>query len=82
MKGLEMTQSTATKQLLSVKEVAITLSVSQRHLWRMKSAGKLPKPVKVGECVRWLSSDIEAWLQMGCPSQQEFEHRKNSSKLR
>lgn len=72
--------SIATKQLLNVKEVAIALSVSQRHLWRMRSAGKLPKPVKVGGCVRWLLSDIEAWLQMGCPSQQEFEHRKNISR--
>lgn len=73
--------TTATKpQLLNIKEVAAMLHVSQRHLWRLKAARKLPKPVKVGECVRWLLSDIEAWLSMGCPSRREFEQRKIASR--
>ena len=73
--------STSTKsQLLNVKEVAAMLHVSQRQIWRLKAAGMLPKPVKVGECVRWLLSDIEAWLEMGCPLRREFEQRKTMSK--
>jgi predicted DNA-binding transcriptional regulator AlpA len=73
--------STLTKpQLLNAKEIAAMLHVSERHLWRLKAAGKVPKPVKVGECVRWLLRDIEAWLEMGCPSQKEFDHRKNASR--
>jgi len=69
--------STLTKtQLLNAKEVAAMLHVSQRHLWRQKAAGKLPKSIKVGECRRWLLSDIETWLDMGCPSQKQFEARK------
>ena len=69
--------STLTKtQLLNAKEVAAILHVSQRHLWRMKAAGKLPKSVRVGECVRWMLSDIETWLELGCPSQRKFENQK------
>ena len=70
----------ANVQLLNVKDMAVMLNVSQRHLWRMKSAGKLPKPVKLGRCIRWLLSDVEAWLCMGCPSQKEFEHRKRANR--
>ncbi|TKJ32305.1 MAG: hypothetical protein CEE38_23395 [Planctomycetes bacterium B3_Pla] len=69
-------------QLLKVKEVAAILHVSQRHLWRLKAAGKLPKPVKVGECVRWLLGDVEAWLEMGCPSQRQYENRKAAQRKR
>jgi len=69
--------STLTKpQLMNVKEVAAMLHVSQRHLWRLKAAGKLPKPVRVGECVRWLLNDIETWLELGCPSQRKFENQR------
>ena len=64
----------ATKpQLLNAKELGAMLHVSQRHVWRMKAAGKLPRPVKVGECMRWSQSDIEAWIEMGTPSQKQFE---------
>ena len=75
--------STLTKpQLLNAKEFAAMLHVSQRHLWRLKAAGKLPKPVKVGECVRWLLADIETWLDLGCPSQKQFEVRKAAQRKR
>ena len=78
-----MTQTTSNKpQLLNVKEVTAMLNISQRHLWRMKATGKFPKSVKVGECVRWLLSDIEAWLEMECPSQRQFENRKTAQRKR
>ena len=74
---------TVTKaQLVNVKELAAMLNVSQRHVWRQKSAGKLPKPVNIGGCVRWLLSDIEAWLEMGCPSQRKFEQQKDLGRKR
>lgn len=63
-------------QMLRVRELAAVLNVSQRHIWRMESSGKLPKSVRIGECRRWLSSDIETWLKMGCPSQKQFEVSK------
>ena len=72
----------AKTQLLNAKELGAMLHVSQRHLWRMKAAGKLPKSVKVGECIRWLLSDIETWLEMECPSQRQFADRKTARRKR
>jgi len=74
---MENTMTTITKtQLLRARELAAILHVSQRHVWRISKVGKLPRPVKVGKCVRWLQSDIETWLDMGCPSQKQFQKRK------
>lgn len=71
----------ATKQkprvrLINANELAETLGISMRHLWRMKAARELPKPVQLRNSVRWLLSDIERWLGMGCPSQKRFEVQK------
>jgi len=62
--------------LINANELAKKLSISVRHLWRMKAAGKLPKAVNVGGCVRWLWPDIELFLSMGCPAQKQFEAMK------
>ena len=70
-----MTKTTK-PQLLRARELAAILHVSQRHVWRMKAAAKLPKTVEIGDCVRWIQSDVEAWINLGCPSQRQFEARK------
>ena len=41
------------KQFLSLKELAEIFGVSERHLFRLKAAGKLPKPIRIGRCDRW-----------------------------
>lgn len=74
-------KSVSTKQttlLVTAKELSEMLSVSPRHIWRMKAAGKLPRAFEIGHCVRWKLVDISDWLTMGCPSMQEFETRKSA----
>lgn len=66
----------AEQKLLTAKAVAKTLSTSVRTVWRKRSAGQLPKPVKIGGSVRWRSSDIDRWIACGCPDQIEFNSRK------
>jgi len=68
--------TTKKPQLLRAREMAAILHVSQRHVWRMKAAAKLPKAVEIGECVRWIQSDVEAWLELECPSEKRFEAHK------
>jgi len=58
--------------LVDAKMLANMLSVSPRTIWRLRSAGKLPKPVAFGGSVRWRVSDVEAWLSLGCPDQTRF----------
>jgi predicted DNA-binding transcriptional regulator AlpA len=68
------TQTTnQTSQLLTAKALAKTLSLSARTVWRLRSAGKLPRPVEVGGSIRWLRQDIDKWIALGCPPQREFE---------
>ena len=64
--------------LVNANKLAEMLSVSVRHIWRMKASGKLPKPVWVGGCVRWRMDDINLFIELGCPSQREFEIRKKA----
>ena len=61
---------------LNVKELSEILSVSQRHVWRLSAAERLPRPVRMGRSVRWLERDIQEWLDMRCPSRAVFEKRR------
>ena len=62
--------------LLTVNEVASRLRMSSRTIWRMQEAAKLPSPVRLGRVVRWRRSDIEQWIDFGCPSRLEFDNIK------
>lgn len=60
--------------LLTAQAVGAKLSLSKRAVFRMRSAGLICSPVKVGAgAIRWRSSDIEKWIELGCPSRKEFE---------
>ena len=68
-------------QLLSAKELSKMLSTSVRSIWRYRSAQALPEPVKVGQgSIRWRQSDIERWIELGCPHRKEFETFKGMAK--
>lgn len=53
---------------MDVKTVAGLLDCSERHIYRLSDGGRMPKPVRIGVLVRWRRTDIEAWLDAGCPS--------------
>ena len=53
--------------LIPADRVAELLGLSKRTLWRLLSAGKLPKPVRLGSVVRWKRDELEAWIGSGCP---------------
>jgi excisionase family DNA binding protein len=53
--------------LLSARTLAKRLGLSVRTLWRLRSGGKLPPPVRLGGAVRWRAADIDAWVAAGCP---------------
>lgn len=55
--------------LVTPDQLAVWLQLSKRSLWRLRSAGQLPAPVRLRKAVRWRVSDIEAWLAAGCPAQ-------------
>jgi prophage regulatory protein len=56
-----------TSLLLAAEEVAAMLGVSERTLWRLLSAGKVPKPVRFGRNTRWRVDEVKEWIDRGCP---------------
>lgn len=67
------------QKLLTAQAVGAKLSLSKRAVFRMRSAGLICSPVKVGVgAIRWRQSDIEQWIALGCPSKSEFEARKEA----
>lgn len=48
---------------LSLKDVAARLHVSIRSVWRLIARGEFPKPVKVGEALRIIPSEFEAYIE-------------------
>ena len=54
-------------ELLRASDVAKLLSVSTRTIWRMRDAGELPQPVRLGSgnIIRWRRCDIEDFIRNG-----------------
>jgi predicted DNA-binding transcriptional regulator AlpA len=49
-------------KLLSKAQVLALLGVSANSLWRWCRAGKFPKGKMLGTQVRWLSTEVEAFV--------------------
>jgi prophage regulatory protein len=61
---------------ISARELAQMLDVSLRQIWRLNSAGKLPKPIRLGGSVRWNRQEVTEWFEAGCPERRAWETRK------
>ncbi|MBX9787856.1 MAG: helix-turn-helix domain-containing protein [Pirellulales bacterium] len=57
--------------LITADQLAAWLQVSVRSLWRLRSAGQIPPPLRLRKAVRWRLADIEDWLAKGCPANSE-----------
>ena len=50
-------------RLLTVRELASTLAVSVRSVWRMSATGQLPPPLRLGpKTVCWRLADVREYL--------------------
>ena len=50
-------------RFIGLRELAETLDVTTRTLYRMIQSGLIPKPVKVGHSVRFPVSDVESYIE-------------------
>ena len=62
---------------ISARELAEKMSLSTRTIWRLLSAGKLPKPCALGGSKRWKLSDIDLFLACDC-DMAEFKARREA----
>lgn len=53
--------------------LARLLGISLSHVRRLDAAGQLPRPLKIGRCVRWPVRTIEQWLAAGTPNREAWE---------
>lgn len=61
---------------VSAIEAAEMLHVSERHIWALQSSGRIPRPVKLGRCVRWPVDELRDWLAAGAPERGKWENAR------
>ena len=64
-----MTEAAPEKLALSCRDVAELLGVSERQIWRLASAGELPRPARVGQRARWDREAVLRWWREQQPIQ-------------
>ena len=57
----------------NANQVAAMLGVSVRQVWRLHATGRLPRAIRLGNCVRWRRAEIEAFVEAGCPTREKWE---------
>lgn len=53
--------------LISSRQAAKLLKISERTLWRMQNEKEIPAPVRIGRAVRWDVETLKMWVSAGCP---------------
>ena len=49
--------------MMTCREVAEALGVSERSVWRWSATGVLPPPVQIGAARRWREQTIREWAR-------------------
>ena len=60
------TDISETPALITAADFAAILKVSVRTLWRLRSGGQVPEPVRLGGAVRWRLDEVKNWIAGGC----------------
>jgi prophage regulatory protein len=76
MKKEELLNDHHQARLLDAKSLGEILSLSKRQVFRLMSAGLLPKSVKLSGARRWISDDVTAWIRSGCPDRETWDAMK------
>lgn len=65
--------------VMTSKEVAAALKISLRTLYRLLDGERIPKPIKLGNLIRFRRSDIELFLEEGSMSAYRKAKRSKQS---
>ncbi len=61
---------------LTAQQLSERLGISLRHVRRLDSSGKLPRPFRLGRSVRWSVIEIDNWMGAGAPDRQKWNQMK------
>lgn len=70
------TPGAAPPPFLAVEEIARLLGVSTRTVWRLRSEGAIPQPVKLRGSVRWDATVFRKWIADGCPVARKLPRKR------
>lgn len=70
------------EKLLSTRAVAKILSLSSRTVHRLNSSGLIIKPLRISGSVRYVQSELMAWIQAKMPNRSEWEAMKGAGNVR
>lgn len=73
LKGRSQVKPNFAVEMVNADTAAAMVGVSPRSWWRFVSAGKAPRPVRLGACVRWRLSDLRTWIDEGCKAVTDLE---------
>jgi predicted DNA-binding transcriptional regulator AlpA len=59
--------------LISDRAAAALAGVSRAHWHRLRAAGKVPAPVRLGRKVLWRRSELVTWIEAGCPDARTWQ---------
>jgi predicted DNA-binding transcriptional regulator AlpA len=62
--------------LLPAGDAARLCGISEVTWYRLKAAGKLPQPVRLGGRVLWRLEELRDWIAAGCPAAREWAARR------
>lgn len=76
--GMNTTTHTTEPDCLaySAAELAKQLHCSARHIAALNASGRIPAPIRLGRCTRWLRSEIVEWLAASAPCRDKWEALK------
>jgi predicted DNA-binding transcriptional regulator AlpA len=66
--------------LTDIKGLERMLGRDERSLWRDHSAGRLPRPIKLGGLTKWRVAEIREWVEEGCPDRATWEKSRTPSR--
>ena len=64
-----------TPALLDVTQVAAMAGLHRATVFKLVSAGKFPRPIKLGRSTRWVKDELLAWIAAKCPPLGKWEKR-------
>lgn len=47
---------------MDLKEVCRTVGFKKTSIYKWMNTGEFPKAIKIGSSVRWVSTEVEAWI--------------------
>lgn len=59
--------------LINSRQAAKLLGIGERTLWRMWNSGEMPKPIRIGQAVRFSHEELRAWVNAGGPPQKKWK---------